>query len=167
MKKLSGKVKKSVSLNMGLSERQLAVYSLCCLATDEFSKKYYAPDTAKAVLSEKAAKVKTALEASTLGESTDTIARIMSEILGEDVTTKKESNLVSYRQFVCVVPTGNDNDHNYTIGEVAMCKSGKRFWKLNRDTGNEMTATKSLVKPASRDEILAAVKAIYDTTFYC
>lgn len=66
-----------------------------------------------------------------------------------------------FSPLVCIVPTGNDNGHDYRIGAPIICLSqGDRFYKLTGTPGNSMTPSTNMYRIATPDEIATLIMSI-------
>ena len=61
---------------------------------------------------------------------------------------------VSFPAFVCIVPTGNTNFHNYALGEpILNLFMGRQFYRRNGRRGNDMSTSIREYRLANTEEI--------------
>lgn len=92
-------------------------------------------------------------------EETRNIADLINLLTG--VNTAKflptsKSPVTKFPPNICIVPTGNDNGHDYRVGEAIFSfSSGSTFYRKNGSYGNSMSYDVKMFTPASREEVMA------------
>lgn len=93
---------------------------------------------------------------------------------GDDECRGRQISRRVHEKLVALVPTGNDNGHNYTRHSVALhgpvhasdnFYGNDRFYMQGGTEGNHMTASAAYLRPATRAEVEAFVKAMPDHFF--
>ena len=68
---------------------------------------------------------------------------------------------VRFPAFISIVPIGNTNDHDYTIGEpILSFSTGSQFVRINGTTGNSMSTRTSEYRLSTRSEIELIVASV-------
>ena len=92
-----------------------------------------------------------------LGEEGEAMRKLAEDILERsEKAFKSEERTLSVPAGVAVVPTGNDNGHNYPIDDTHVSVGGDEFFqnsKVRRETGNYMTRNPSLLRCPNLGEI--------------
>jgi hypothetical protein len=87
------------------------------------------------------------------GDGAKNMAKVIEILSGHKVGVPNVQH-VRFVSNVVVVPTGNDNQHDYEIGQPAWSRVGThKLRKMNGAKGNIMTANKAILRPATAQEI--------------
>lgn len=128
------------------------------------------PELGSKKLTDKAKKIQGIVSAGGFGCRTKYVLEIMSVLLGEKLVDSR-SGRAHFRPMIMIVPTGNDNSHNYAIGKTALFTGYSKCggtWDAEDDIffrfgsspagGNHMTPSRKYVRPATRREILTYLR---------
>ncbi len=164
---------------MLVSSADIAELETKAIALAEVAAAGAAPEKEAVKVNEKARRLRELIGAHFSGGHRKAIAHIVSTLIdeplaavlpqgseGEDghriiegFTLYKEGSISGWLKCAPIVPTGNKNSHNYTLGEVAFGYEGDTCWRLHKngqiDIGNHMC--KSDWRPATVDEVRAAI----------
>lgn len=72
-----------------------------------------------------------------------------------------DGDKVIFERGVVLVPLGNDNGHNYSLGKPCCnFRDGDMFMKPNGELGDRLTRTRNLIRPATDDEVVTFVRKL-------
>jgi hypothetical protein len=145
----------------------LKAYIKSC--TEKFTDLFYAPkDEPEDDRPEAVKRIETYLrDGSGFGGYQEEVARLMSALLGHEVKVlEKSARKIDWSDYpwVAVVPTGNDNSHDYPIGETSVIWNSSYGIRPDGTGGNHMTENLVCMRPATAEEIEATVADWPDRT---